>query len=127
MNPTALTAVACVAIGGALGSLLRYGLGTFVSARMGGWPYGTFVINVIGSFLIGLFFALAGPRGWPDTLRYLIPIGFIGGFTTFSAYEYETYRLFESGRALAALGYIGASTFIGLAAVALGMATGKRI
>jgi len=83
-----------VGIGGCLGSILRFWLGSYIGGKMGTrFPYGTLVINVTGSFLIGLVFALLTARTrWSPNWRYLIPIGFIGGYTTFSSFEYETLR-----------------------------------
>jgi len=81
-----------VGIGGCLGSILRFWLGNYVGSKMGTrFPYGTFVINITGSFLIGLVFAFLTERSeWSPYWRYLIPIGFIGGYTTFSSFEFET-------------------------------------
>jgi hypothetical protein len=72
-----------VGIGGCLGSILRFWLGSYIGSKMGTrFPYGTLVINVTGSFLIGLIFALLTVRtNWSPNWRYLIPIGFIGGYT----------------------------------------------
>ena len=78
-----------VGVGGCLGSILRFWLGSYIGSRMGTrFPYGTFVINITGSFLIGLVFALMTARThWSPNWRYLIPIGFIGGYTTFSSFD----------------------------------------
>src|SRR6202162_3779776 len=77
-----------------IGSIARFWLGGYISNRMGArFPYGTFVINVTGSFLIGLVVTLLAERThWNPNLRYLIPIGFIGGYTTFSTFEFETFQ-----------------------------------
>ena len=88
-----------VGIGGCLGSILRFWLGSYIGSKMGTrFPYGTFVINITGSFLIGLVFALLTVKThWSPNWRYLIPIGFIGGYTTFSSFEYETLRSIQEG------------------------------
>jgi len=126
-TPNALAPIGYVAAGGALGSVARWALSTFVAHRFGSWPYGTFLINISGCFLIGLFLTLTGERAsWPEHLRWLISIGFIGGYTTFSSYEYETYRLFEQGRAPAAIAYVTLSTALGLIAVAMGAALARK-
>jgi len=121
-----LAPIGYVAAGGALGSVLRWALGTVIAARTSNWPYGTFLINITGCFLIGLFLTMFGARGWPEPVRWLIPIGFIGGFTTFSSYEWETFTLLEQGRAPAAIAYVTLSTALGLFAVALGAALARR-
>jgi CrcB protein len=93
-----------VLIGGAAGSLLRYVVGLFVLNHYGGrFPLGTFLINVIGSFLIGVVMTAMG-AGW----RPLLVTGMLGGFTTFSAFEWETFFLGQDGfSGLAALYVIG--------------------
>ena len=108
-----------VGCGGFLGALARYGVGSAVAQRLGaGWPYGTFLINITGCFAIGFFVTLSSERlivreGW----RLLVPVGFIGAYTTFSTYEYETLKLVEAGAWPRALGYVALSTLVGFAAV----------
>ena len=93
-----MTKYLMVGLGGALGSILRFWASGIVSNRLGGrFPYGTFVVNCTGSFLIGLIVTLLAERThWSPNWRYLIPIGFIGGYTTFSAFELETLRSFQA-------------------------------
>src|SRR5256885_5759499 len=88
-----------ILIGGGLGSVTRYALGTAISSRFGGrFPLGTLVINVTGSFLIGLLMALFTERLQPHpNLRLLLVVGFLGGYTTFSTFEYETFRAVQDG------------------------------
>jgi CrcB protein len=121
--------VLLVACGGAAGAVARFLVGDAFSSRFGtGWPYGTLFINVSGSFLIALFFGAGAQRtGLEDGWRYLFPIGFVGAYTTFSTYEFETQRLIELGRAPAAALYVAASNLLGFGAVLLGSAVGKRI
>jgi fluoride exporter len=123
-----LKPVLLVALGGALGAIARYLLGTAIADRYGtAWPLGTFIINVTGCFAIGFFLTLATERmtiheGW----RFFFPIGFVGAYTTFSTYEYETVRLIQSGAWGRALSYVLASTVLGFFAVVLAMWTARR-
>lgn len=118
-----------VGVGGGLGSILRFWLGSYVGERMGTrFPYGTFVINVTGSFLIGVVFAVLTARtNWSPNWRYLIPIGFIGGYTTFSSFEFETLRTVQDGQFGLALLYVAASVCVGFLAVWGGVMAGKVI
>ena len=115
-----------VACGGFLGAILRYLIGVAFGAT--GWPYATFVINVSGSLVIGFFLTLANERRVIDERwLFFFPIGFIGAFTTFSTYEYETFALVEQGRVMAAASYVAASTLLGFLAVGLGAFAARRI
>jgi fluoride exporter len=118
-----------VAIGGALGSVLRFWVGDYVSNRMGTrFPYGTFIINVTASFLVGLILTLLADRAhWSPNWRYFIPIGFIGGYSTFSTFEYETFRTFQDGEVLMAGLNIVLSVIVGFVSVWLGVITGRTI
>jgi CrcB protein len=124
-----MTKYLMVAIGGALGSALRFWVGEYVGHRMGGrFPYGTFVINCTGSFLIGLVVTLLSERAhWNPNWRYLIPIGFIGGYTTFSTFELETFRSFQDGEGLVASLNVILSVIVGFISVWLGVITGRTI
>jgi fluoride exporter len=118
-----------VGIGGCVGSILRFWLGTYIGGRMGSrFPYGTFVVNVTGSFLIGLVVTvLAEKSHWNPNWRYLIPIGFIGGYTTFSAFEFETFRLIQDGQLVSAVLNVTLSLVIGFAGVWAGVVAGRAI
>ena len=110
-----------VAAGGALGAVARYLVATAFAQRFGvEWPWGTLFINLSGCVLIALFLGAGSSRVATTHLRYLLPIGFVGAYTTFSTYEYETMRLFQLGRAPAALVYVAASNVLGYAAVLAG-------
>ena len=116
-----------IAIGGALGSMLRFWVGGIVSGKMGTlFPYGTFVINCTASFLIGFIITLLAEKThWSPNLRFLIPIGFIGGYSTFSTFEYETFRVVQEGEFLIAFLNVILSIVVGFAAVWLGAIVGR--
>jgi fluoride exporter len=116
-----------VGIGGGLGSILRFWVGSYVSGRMGTrFPYGTFLINCTASFLIGLIITLLAEKThWNPNLRYLIPIGFIGGYSTFSTFEYETFRLLQDGEMVSVVLNVVLSVVVGFVAVWLGVMVGR--
>ena len=96
-----MMAYLCVALGGALGSVLRFWLSGVIAAASGeSFPLGTLVINVTGSFVIGLFATMTGPEGKllvsPD-IRTLVMIGICGGYTTFSSFSLQTLNLARDG------------------------------
>lgn len=87
-----------IAIGGSLGAVARYGLSTFIYHTTNDiFPWGTFVINLTGSFLIGVFIELFDTTIIPSEWRSFITIGFLGAYTTFSTYTLETVNLFRDG------------------------------
>ncbi len=116
-----------VAIGGSLGSMLRFWVGGVVSGKMGTrFPYGTFLSNCTASFLIGFIVTLLAEKThWNPNLRYLIPIGFIGGYSTFSTFEYETFRVIQDGEFLIAFLNVTLSVIVGFVAVWLGVIAGR--
>jgi CrcB protein len=118
-----------VGLGGFFGSVLRFWLGSFIGGRLGSrFPYGTFVVNITGSFLIGVIVTVLAARAhWSPNWRYLIPIGFIGGYTTFSAFELETLRLFQDGQPLTAILNVTLSVVVGFAGVWAGVVAGRVI
>jgi CrcB protein len=118
-----------VGLGGFLGSIARFWLGSYITYRMGArFPYGTFVINISGSFLIGLIVTLLAERAdWSPNLLYLIPIGFIGAYTTFSTFELEAFRSVHNGDLLLAFLNVILSVTVGFAAVWLGVVTGQSL
>ncbi len=116
-----------VALGGALGASGRYLTGIGVTRLMGeGFPYGTVVINVLGSFLMGVLFVLLIERGMPRHAPLLLT-GVLGGFTTFSAFSMDTLALVERGQAGLAALYVGASVGLSLMAIVAGLALGRGI
>ncbi len=110
-----------VMLGGAVGSVVRYALGIAIASRFPGpFPLATFAINVTGSFLIGLAFTLL-PESTSPVLKPLLITGLLGGYTTFSSFEWETY---VSTRNIALL-YVAASVGLGFLACWLGAAAGR--
>lgn len=116
-----------VALGGGAGSATRYLVGGWIANRFGAaFPYGTFVINVTGSFIIGFFLAFAEERAslgpyW----RLFFAVGFVGGYTTFSTFEYESVRLLQDGETLLAAVYLIGSVITGGIAAFSGIAFGS--
>lgn len=117
-----------VALGGAAGAAARYGVAQWASARWG-WmfPWGTLAVNITGSLAIGLVMTLLLARGADPVYRLLLVTGFLGGYTTFSSFTFETLALMEARRWDAAALYIGGSVFLGLVAAGLGLGLGRLI
>jgi CrcB protein len=117
-----------VALGGALGSMARFWLAAAVGALTGPqFPWGTLLINVLGSFVIGLFGALTGTRGpvsVPPDIRIFVMVGICGGFTTFSSFSLQSLELLQAGEVLWAGSYIVGSVVLCLLGVWAGMALG---
>ena len=119
----------CVVIGGGCGSLARYLLGRAITQRFPNaqFAWGTFIINVSGSFLIGLLVTLIVERLHLSNYWYLIAVvGFLGGYTTFSSFEYDGYLSARAGHQLTTLLYLTGSVVVGYAAVWLGTWIAKR-
>ena len=115
-----------IGVGGFLGAIARYALGVYIGSRYGvRFPLGTFVINVSGSFLLGLILALLARTTASAYWRYLIPIGFIGAYTTFSTFEYETLRAIQDGQVMTGLLNVGLSLVLGFIAVWAGASIGR--
>jgi len=118
-----------VGLGGFLGANARYLLGGWISERLGTvFPYGTFVINVTGSFILGFFMAYAQERPWiAPSARLMFAVGFVGAYTTFSTFEYETMRLIQDREVLLAMLNVVGSLIAGTIAVLGGFALGEWI
>jgi CrcB protein len=118
-----------VALGGALGSVARFWVGGTLASRLGTrFPYGTFVINITACLIIGFSLEYLGERveitpAW----RYLIPIGFVGAYSTFSTFEWEIFSTLQLGAFLMAGLYLCLSVFLGLAAVWFGILLARAI
>jgi CrcB protein len=108
-----------IAFGGALGSMARYWVGTTIAGRMGTkFPYGTFVINITACVIIGFSLTFLARRADLNPVwRFLVPVGFVGAYSTFSTYEWETLSTVRTGAFLLAAFYAISSLILGLAAV----------
>ena len=115
-----------IAIGSAIGGVARYWC-SGVAARLIGetFPWGTLIVNVLGSFLIGVIQQIGLTTLWiPDTLRVVLAIGVMGGFTTYSSFSYEAVKLVESGSWTAAAAYVALTTVLCLGGCTAGIALG---
>jgi CrcB protein len=119
----ALTPYLAISAGGALGANARYLVASWATTQWGTqFPVGTLLINVSGSFVIGLYLTLATERftGHP-AVRLFVATGFLGGYTTFSTFSVEALRLIETGNAAAGISYMVASVVLSIVAAAIGM------
>jgi len=105
-------------VAGAIGAPLRY----LVDAKVSRQPWGTFVINVTGSFVLGLITGAVLYHAFPNTPKVILGTGLCGAYTTFSTFTFETVRLVEEGDTWAAARYLLASVIVGVAAAAAGLA-----
>jgi CrcB protein len=118
-----------VGVGGMLGSMLRYWLsGVAQQSFPGTFPVGTLTVNALGCLAIGAFLSLAEYRQWFSLeIRIFVTVGILGGFTTFSAFGYETFALLRDRQFLSALLNVTANVVIGVASVTLGWIVAKAI
>jgi len=118
-----------ISLGAIVGASSRYALGTLVSRFVSAtFPYGTLLINVTGSFILGLFLVWSAERAVPDPRwRYLIAIGFCGAYTTFSSYAFESFKLFEGGHYSLFAANVVLSNLFCLAAVVCGAALARSL
>jgi CrcB protein len=118
-----------IAVGGAAGAVSRYLLQGWVEELTGGrFPWGTFAVNISGSFFLGLVFALAMDRAIKSPeIRVPLMIGFIGSYTTFSTLMLESWRLVEEGDMLFMFGNLIGSVVVGMLAVVAGLAVGRLL
>ena len=121
--------ILAVAIGGAIGSVMRYLVSAWAAEKFGTqFPYGTLVVNVAGCFIIGLFLVLATERlALSPYWRLFIASGFLGGLTTFSSFSYETFQLFTQSQFLLAVQNIGINVLAGLTATYLGAVLARAL
>ena len=122
-----------VAFGGAIGSTLRYGvswaaLNGYLGSVQGGFPLATFLVNILGSFVMGLLWGWQSetPLMWSPAVRGALFTGLLGGFTTFSAFSPEGVQLFRSGEETLGILYLLGSVILGVVASLLGVFLGER-
>ncbi|HEY1008820.1 MAG: fluoride efflux transporter CrcB [Daejeonella sp.] len=117
--------VLLIGIGSFIGGIARYLLSQLIQNKaLVTFPYGTLAVNIVGCFLIGIVYGVAERSGLSNEWRLFIATGILGGFTTFSAFSYESINLMRDGQAGAALVYIAASIMLGLAATFIGLSVG---
>ena len=123
-----LPLVFAIAVAGALGAVARWGLTAAIHRVVGGnFPTGTLVVNLLGCFALGLGASLLAERAhWPLVWRTAILTGFLGAFTTFSTFSFDTVELLRSAHYVKAAVNVSASVGLGLLAAAIGVALGLR-
>lgn len=122
-----MTLLLRIFIGGGVGSVLRYAIGLLTSqwGYVGKFPLATFVCNILGCLLIGLFNALAQKMQWDAEMRLMLTVGLCGGFTTFSTFSNEGLAMIQAGNYGLYAIYVALSIIVGLAAVFAGMSFGQ--
>ena len=117
-----------IAAGGVVGAELRYGVGVLLPSGSRSFPWATVLVNVTGGFGIGVLMTVLGRSARPHPLlRPFLGVGILGGFTTFSTYSTDTFRLIDVGRPVLALGYAALTLFAALAATVAGMVVGSAL
>lgn len=120
--------VLLIGAGGFAGAIARYLVDAEISQRFASFPWGTFVVNISGSFMVGLLFALIVDRAsLPGELRGPLLIGFLGAYTTFSTLALESWRMIEDGAWVLAALNLGGSVAVGMIALVGGLAVGRAI
>jgi CrcB protein len=124
----AMRTVLGVAGAGAVGALARWGLSSAIGSRASGLPWGTLVVNVTGSFVLGLLFVVLTERVESSAaMRLSLMTGLLGAYTTFSTFSLETFRLLEGGAWGGAALNVAGNLVLGLVAVAVGVAVGRAL
>jgi len=127
-NEPMLNTFGLVALGGAIGAMLRYGVILSAGRVLGsGFPMGTMIVNVAGSFIMGIMAILLMERMQGSTLIPFVMVGILGGFTTFSSFSLDAMILLEKGRAMAAAGYVFGSVGLSISALFLGFFFARSI
>ena len=117
-----------ICLAGAAGTGARYLIALWAAQRFGSaFPYGTLIVNLVGCFAIAAMMHAALTLGWPATTRAAVTIGFIGGLTTYSSFNYETMRLFEEGAPATAAVNLALTVVGGLMAGWLGLVAAREV
>lgn len=117
-----------ICAGGAIGTGARYLVGIWAAQRFGAaFPYGTLIVNVTGCFVIAVLMQAALSMGWSATMRSALTIGFVGGLTTYSSFNFETLRLIEEGAPATAMINVAVTLAGGAAAGWLGLVTSRAV
>ena len=117
-----------IGTGSFIGGVLRYSISQFVQTKfLSAFPFGTFAVNIIGCFAIGMVFALSEKTNMSPEMRLFLATGICGGFTTFSAFSNETFSLMRNGQLFYASAYITSSVLFGLLATFIGYSLLKLI
>jgi CrcB protein len=120
--------VVCVALGGGVGSALRFALGQWTAARFGdAFPWGTLCVNLIGSLVFGVVWGLGPSINASPVLRALLLSGLLGGFTTFSSFMFDSVQLWEAGRPGAAFSNLVLQNCLGLVLLSLGVLLARAV
>ncbi len=123
-----MSAAVAVFLGGGLGSLARFGIGRLIGpSTTSGFPWATFLVNVLGSFALGMLAGYASQRQVSTEAQTFLAIGVLGGFTTYSSFNQETLQLFARSGPLAAGGYVLAMVATCVAAGGLGVWIGRQV
>lgn len=122
-------AALCVALGGAFGTLLRFGANLWFARQLGSaWPYATWTVNFLGCFALALLSRVLGDRVWFGVpALWIVGTGMLGGFTTYSSFNLELLQMLQRGDSLRALAYMAATLFLCLASGAMGSWAAMRI
>jgi len=124
----AMNGILYVALGGALGASGRHLVGLWAGRALGvGFPYGTFIVNVVGSLLMGLLIGWLLTREGGDNLKLFLATGFLGGFTTFSAFSLDAFNLLERKAYTPFFLYVAGSVVVAIAALAIGLFIARRV
>ena len=116
-----------VGLAGALGTVARYGVNLGMTRLFGSYPWGTVVVNLLGCLVFGFLFAFFAAEKLPTHYKVVILTGFLGGFTTFSAYAFEIADFLEKSRYVAAMFHFGLQNILGILAVFAGLMLGRSL